>query len=146
MCDFSEHSYDYFLKISKGSAENYAAAQYPSLKSAACGADTFNASVVDAEGKICKCWCDVGVPDRQVGSIIEAVPPTNSLYFDYMMLDPTSTEPCKDCNLLPICMGGCPIKRLAEGKDSCTNQKYILERTTRSAVEGMKAERIKSHA
>jgi uncharacterized protein len=133
-----------FLRINKDNIDANMS-QYPISKSSSCGADNFSASVVDAEGSVCKCWCDIGVPDRQVGSIMEALPPPNNLYFEYMMLDATAVEPCKDCNLLPICMGGCPFKRLSQ-KDSCTNQKFILERTTRNAIETLKKRREKEES
>jgi len=137
MCDFSVYSYDYSLRTHNNDDARIMG-QYPSLKSASCCADTLNASVVDAEGVIYKCWCDIGVEGRQVGSIFKPFKPSGSIYFDYMMLDPTTSEQCKDCNFLPICMGGCPYKRVKGNNDNCTNYKYILEHVTRNTIDALK--------
>ena len=115
--------------------------QYPSLKSATCCADTLHASIVDAEGKVYKCWCDIGVEDGQEGDLLNYYKPKNNLYLEYMFNDATKDLLCSKCKLLPICMGGCPYKRMTKDSDNCTNQKYILEKVTKEIIKSLKMKR-----
>ena len=132
-CDFSEIEFDFFQRTVGD--EERGPTQYPSLKSAFCGADCVSSQVIDAEGWMYKCWCDIGIPERRVGSIIEKdYIATSDLLFKYMLYDPTTCDMCKDCDVLPICMGGCPFKRLSGSVDNCVNHKYILEKCLRDSV------------
>jgi len=56
-----------------------------------------------------------------------------SLFFDYMGYDATEDDKCKKCNLLPICMGGCPYERLV-GIDRCMPYKYHIEELLKQIV------------
>lgn len=91
---------------------------------------------MDAEGWLYKCWCDIGVADGRVGHLTEKFLPSNNLYYEYMLYDPTSSKVCGKCNLLPVCMGGCPFKRLKGVLDNCTSYRYILDRCLKNAVLG----------
>jgi len=132
MCDFSEITYDFATRTSDESDSS--PVQYPTLKTAVCGADSANNYVVDAEGTLYKCWCDIGRDDRKVGSISSTNISTNNTLFKYLLFDPTTADSCKDCNVLPLCMGGCPYKRMAGNDDKCTNHKYILQKCLSDAI------------
>jgi len=105
--------------------------QYPQLKSTFCTADNMFSMVISSDGDIYKCWHDVGVKEKRIGNIL-----VNNNYFDemkylrnkyrYTMYDPTIDEECKDCNILPICMGGCPEERL-NANERCISFKYNLK-------------------
>ena len=139
-CDFAEISYDFANKSSDKSQHNIV--QYPSLKSNYCGADRLGGYLIDAEGYLYKCWHDLGVPDKRIGSLVKKdYHPINNTYFEYMLFDPTLKEPCKDCNLLPVCMGGCPSMRLTGNVERCTNHKYVLEKCLLNATASIKAKR-----
>ncbi|MFG6344034.1 MAG: radical SAM protein [Lachnospiraceae bacterium] len=104
---------------------------YPSLVANFCGADMKNSFVVDSAGFLYKCWNDVGVVERAVGSVAPQEADgnkryNNSLYYDYMLYDATEDTECRDCKFLPICMGGCPFKRKGNG-NRCVDKKYIME-------------------
>jgi len=58
-----------------------------------------------------------------------------------MLSDPTMASPCKDCNVLPVCMGGCPYKRLNGNDDICSSHKFILEKCLQNAIEPFKKAR-----
>ena len=56
-CDFTEISYDYnYAK----NTNNEHPVQYPIKKSSFCGADSLWSYVVDAEGWLYKCYCEIG--------------------------------------------------------------------------------------
>jgi len=137
-CDFSEHSYDFDLATT--ARHGGAVVQYPNLKSSFCGADTLYSYTIDAEGGLYKCWSDIGVKERQVGHLVEeGFGLASDLLYKYMLFDPTVDEHCKDCDVLPICMGSCPYVRLADDTDNCTRHKYILEKCMVNAVGTLKA-------
>jgi len=142
-CDFSEVDYDFATFAA--SNKEASPIRYPTQKSASCCADTLSSYVIDAEGYIYKCWCDIGDAERCVGSIVDANPvASNDVYLKYMMLDPTIIEPCKTCNVLPICMGGCPYKRLQGSRDNCTTHKFILDKILKNAATAMNSMREKA--
>lgn len=137
MCDFSEISYDYDMRTD---ANKSARSRYPRQIASYCGADSLSYYTFDAKGHIYKCWCDIGDTTRQVGNISENDGNFNlnsDLYLKYMMLDPTQIEPCKSCDILPICMGGCPYKRIKDITDNCSNHKFILEKILMNATKAM---------
>ena len=66
------------------------------------------AFIIGPEGEIYKCWNDVGHIDRIIGNIADRQP-TNKLRL-YRYLNETSAFSdikCKECNVFPICEGGC---------------------------------------
>lgn len=111
---------------------------YPALVANFCGADLKNSFVVDSAGLLYKCWNDVGVAERAVGSVaLQDAEDTrrynDSLYYDYMLYDATEDVECRDCKFLPICMGGCPFRRRGNG-NRCVDKKYIMEEYLRECA------------
>jgi uncharacterized protein len=137
MCDYAKVDYEYALSLFDDKKE---IVKYPYIKSNFCGADSYNSFVIDAFGDLYKCWSDIGVEDRCVGNIAEAKNVTNTTFFDYLLFDPTANKPCSMCNLLPVCMGGCPYKRLNEESDNCSLYKYVLEECIKNATSFLKEE------
>ena len=76
-----------------------------------CSADSRFSYVVGADGLLYKCWSEIGQKENSVGSIQEGVHITPR-FLDYMLYDATADPACAECKYLPICMGGCPFKRL----------------------------------
>ncbi|MCL2289169.1 MAG: SPASM domain-containing protein [Bacteroidetes bacterium] len=136
MCDFSEIMYDFTVQTSNSNDQS--PILYPTLKSATCGADSVSSFVIDSEGMIYKCWCDIGQENRAIGNVLKEIVPASDLLLKYMLFDPTTSETCGDCNVLPICMGGCPYKRVVGSSDNCTNHKYILQKCLNNAVSFFK--------
>lgn len=79
-----------------------------------CVATTHHGFVIGPEGKLYKCWEDVGKPEMVIGTIHEGEPVTNpelrALYS--IGTDAYSDPNCRECGVLPICGGGCANKRL----------------------------------
>lgn len=99
---------------------------YPFLKHNYCGADSISTFVIDPKGNVYKCWNDVGNISRKVGNILEKEIYFNHLHISYMLSSPFDNEECKNCNILPICMGGCPYEKLEKGKPDCEKWLYNL--------------------
>jgi len=45
----------------------------------------------------------------------------------WLLSDPTTDANCSECNVLPICMGGCPNIRLYGNGDTCSIHKFMLK-------------------
>ena len=85
-----------------------------------------NAFVIDSDGNIYKCWDDIGIYERSVGSLMDKEKKKSLALMQYMMYDPTQDSECKECKILPICMGGCHACRI-QGNDRCDYLKDYLE-------------------
>lgn len=79
-----------------------------------CVATTHYGFVVGPEGELYKCWEDVGRHEMVIGNIHEDEPITNlELQAMYSIgIDAYNDPDCQQCNVLPICGGGCANKRL----------------------------------
>jgi uncharacterized protein len=118
----------YFYKNFKGYE------YYPNL-SFGCLATNIQAFVVDAGGKLYKCWNHLGFTEKSCGNIFEPLE-LQPLSINYLTESFESDKECKECKVLPICMGGCVDVRVKtktgefDAKD-CASWKYYLEETIR---------------
>ncbi len=89
---------------------------YPDLASAGiCGADTENGFVVGPNGLIFKCWEELSLKgEKSVGTIFskEREPHQRANLERYRSWDPFGKAGCVECDILPLCMGGCPLQGL----------------------------------
>lgn len=101
------------------------------LKQNYCYADNVGSYSIDPKGNIYKCWIDVGVAERSLGNIknfgerdlITAA--EKSSY--YMFWSPFNYEQCKQCEILPMCTGGCPHRGIMNNdQPTCDLLKYCL--------------------
>ena len=125
-CEFAEIEYDFALEVNSSAFRK--PVRLPNSRTSFCGADRVYSFVISANGLLYKCWSDIGNLSRSVGNILNSANDINSTYLEYLLFDPTQIAPCKDCNILPICMGGCPFQRILSGKQECTKYKFILNR------------------
>ncbi|MCL2840316.1 MAG: SPASM domain-containing protein [Defluviitaleaceae bacterium] len=123
ICGFSEVDFDYFSKYIDELGYNF---RYPRIKSNVCTADAVNSFVIDASGFLYKCWVDIGNIDASIGNLLINSNANDTLHLNYMLHDATENSICSDCNLLPVCMGGCPYRRVND-QDTCSTYKYKLE-------------------
>lgn len=91
-----------------------------------CGADRCGSLVVNADGRLYKCWNEIGIEACSVGTLKDGIRQSPH-FFDYMLYDSTEDPECMDCRFLPVCMGGCPNKRLQNPSGRCTQMKEGLE-------------------
>lgn len=127
--DIKADTYEYFSKkYSTGYTPHY-----PSNKYQYCCADSFQSFVIDPDGNMYKCWDDVGYVEKSFKNILTHSYNMNN-EFDYILYDVTKNINCSKCNVLPICMGGCPHKRL-QYTNECDDYKFNLERILKNFVK-----------
>lgn len=82
---------------------------YPELTPKNCSANRINAYVIGPNGEIYKCWNDVTDTTKIIGHINNDEVVNRKLLYDYMFSTAWfEDKKCLDCNVLPICFGGCP--------------------------------------
>lgn len=89
-----------------------------------CGAHSFWSVGIDAMGNLQKCWEAVDKPQMSFGTAHDwdpAKPIETAGNFDNLSIYlttacPVPDEECRDCIWLPTCVGGCPYKRLFQGR------------------------------
>ncbi|SHF33247.1 uncharacterized protein SAMN02745164_02260 [Marinitoga hydrogenitolerans DSM 16785] len=105
------------------------------INQARCDATSINSLVIDADGKLYKCWGEIGGISKEIGELKE----NGKIELNYrkniwIAIDPFDEE-CKKCKVLPYCMGGCILgKVMAEkygvierGRERCLPIKYNLK-------------------
>lgn len=112
----------------------FASFPYPNLRLAgACSADKDTAHVIAPDGLLFKCWAEASLgTSTSVGSLLRPArtPAEEENLQRYLSWDPTATEACQQCRLLPICMGGCPHERIRRPSElSCSTWRYSLLET-----------------
>lgn len=93
-----------------------------------------NSMIVGWQGEIYKCYEDLGNENLIVGNLHhENIWTNHELIAKYAVgIDHYQDKTCRECSYLPICRGGCPLRRFEnkyEGKsnDCCTPFKGRLE-------------------
>lgn len=120
--EFSEKVLEFNNRI-KMSTDN----SYPVLVSNSCTADSINSFVIDSDGKLYRCWEDVGFLELSTGNIDKIL--LNKNFTNYLNRDIFLKDECAKCKILPICMGGCPRKQ------ECSTEKFLLENKLEKIVE-----------
>lgn len=86
---------------------------YPESMSTHCVCDTLTGLVIDADGSLYKCWEEMGDSEYCIGNISDfKYCSMNHIYYDYMLYNPLENKKCKNCSVLPICMGGGCLHRI----------------------------------
>ena len=92
----------------------------PNRKLSFCTAIGMNSFVIDPDGLLYPCWDYIGIPEKSVGKIMNRIDISNE-YSKWLLLD--IPEECKECNLVPLCKGGCPSARLLnQNKPYCDHK------------------------
>lgn len=121
--EFSAVEFDYRIRNSSDISNSY-----PRLIANSCGADSNSNLVINADGKLYKCWNDIGVKERTVGDLLAPASDAAMVpLLQYLMYDPTHDSECSKCKYLPICMGGCPSRRLFRKDTRCNVMRYRLK-------------------
>ena len=104
--------------------------KYPLLKKNECCATSNNSFVINPDGKIHRCWNDISIDSLSIGTIFNPLDCNSEIFRKWSDCSSVLTnEECVVCEVLPICMGGCPRERVYRGrKDSCTEMKYHINR------------------
>lgn len=123
--EYSEKAFEFYSKtVNESNFMN----RYPTRSSNVCSADSIGSYIIAADGRLYKCLENIGKVELCIGSLSEESKNKANVnhYFEYMLFDPTSDKMCSQCNILPLCMGGCPNGRLSKEDDNCSVYKYVL--------------------
>jgi uncharacterized protein len=95
-----------------------------------CCAQSINSHIVDPQGKLYKCFNDVGIEERSCGDVSSQPDPFHPNLFPFLNWNPFRNESCRECSVLPLCMGGCPhriVFRKERQENNCDSWKFNLE-------------------
>ena len=114
---------------------------YPSPRTNYCCVDYVSSFVVDNKGALYRCWNHVGNAKYSCGNVndLESVSLGRN-YLSWILRNPIRHEKCRECNCLPICMGGCPdaMRTSSDGQPVCGTVKYNLEKILEYYYEQLK--------
>ena len=95
-----------------------------------CSSTSGSHFVIDPEGNISRCWHSAGVPAESIGNVHDKnihvdLSNNESLWNSY---SPFALQNCRNCKVLPLCMGGCPHPRIfGNNKPSCESIKFQMD-------------------
>lgn len=102
----------------------------PSPMAIFCMAQGVNGFVVDPKGNICRCWNHIGDDKQSIGHIADQIKYDHPNFARLFDVDPFKLAECRACSVLPVCMGGCPDRRISkemEKDEMCESWKFNLE-------------------
>lgn len=125
---------DYILEYKETYGDNLMSF-FPDMNATLCMAENIHSYLIGPDGGLYKCWEDLGLNDRKVGVLDKnGINITNqNLISKYLSgVSPFEMEPCKECELLPQCLGSCTLKRMKKkfidsSYDCCPHFKDNLE-------------------
>jgi uncharacterized protein len=125
--DFSEVEKAYYRLLFE---HGFMVGKLPQPTATVCMSQLTNSFLIDHEGRHYRCFNYVGDESKAAGNIKDAIDYNNPRFTDLFAFDPFEDEMCRNCNILPICMGGCPARRF-EGKvnkeELCDSWKHNLK-------------------
>jgi len=81
-------------------------------RTAHCMAESWNYFVIGPDGSLYKCLEKIGSQDRVGYITLEGKVYTNHMLTKWLSIDPFEDKECRNCKLLPLCMGGCGFCRI----------------------------------
>ena len=103
---------------------------YPTPKNTFCAAVRHNSFLIRPDGSIGKCFdCNLSVGDVWQGIALDSI--TQSNLSQWLDFNPFDDHECKNCLVLPICLGGCPFFRIFRQKKLCLKWKFDLSSSLR---------------
>jgi uncharacterized protein len=107
---------------------------YPEVQgSGICGAICENAYSVAPNGLLFKCWEQLSLdPKNSVGDLFSTEPDKDQSHnlYRYRSWDPFQLSACRECDILPLCLGGCPVRGMEDEKaekGTCSSWRYNLK-------------------
>lgn len=109
--EFGDLEIELLNKINSG-ANSSGAFNYPNSKILPCAALTLHSFVIDPEGNLYKCWEEIGIIEKSVGSIFEGFKLNNRAV---QWLNLRLPAECSACKTRPMCQSGCAYRRIEDG-------------------------------
>ena len=115
-CCFEMDEVNKFI-LAQYDSHNIPISLYPRPLFGECSARHITSFVIGPKGELYKCWNDIGIKNKTIGTVKE-LSLSHELLLKYLLEnDPLSNTDCENCFCFPICEGGCPYKRIYQ-KDS----------------------------
>ncbi|MBQ0029558.1 MAG: SPASM domain-containing protein [Bacteroidales bacterium] len=135
--DFADIVLNYGDLLSKYGFNESNKIPYPRTRLNYCPAEVLNAFVIDPKGYMYKCWNEVGDIQVSVGNInngfSEILNSKNAAYVNRSVLNDLE---CRECKVLPLCMGGCPqSNKHTNVGHSCDQVKYMIQGVMKKYLE-----------
>lgn len=92
---------------------------YPQRSAPQCMAVSPDSLVIGPDGTLWPCWDVTGRYEEAIGNIKSGYK-INNTFLKWSLWDPFSDEECLSCKIFPVCMGGCPAKRVPLNKKHFT--------------------------
>lgn len=121
------------IKIAKefGLSVNDNSSNYPFAIESYCGATQGNSIIIDMSGNIYQCLSDSSSPSEAISNVFEVSDAEKLLDMcinsDYCIKSYDFENQCVECDVLPLCLGGCRLKSKL-GKHECSEIKYSINR------------------
>ena len=87
-----------------------------------CGAVALNNFIIDPSGDLYKCWDEIGRETEKIGDVENGLLNNGNLE-KWLLYDPFKASECRDCSVLPVCLGGCPYYNRVTSKTKCATIK-----------------------
>jgi len=124
--DFSKVEVEYFrLLLERG----FRIDKLPKPIITFCVAQQVNGFVMDHEGNLYRCFNVIGDLSRSMGNIRNEIDYNHPNFTEMFEFDPFENSQCPSCNILPICLGGCPARRMLRNlseEEMCESWKHNL--------------------
>jgi uncharacterized protein len=124
--DFSTVETDFYrLLLDNG----FSITHLPQPMATVCFSQIISSHLLDPEGYIYKCYNYVGDIPKAMGNIKEDINYSHPNFTRLFKFDAFDDEKCRDCSVLPICMGGCPARRAdfdLKSGEACETWKHNL--------------------
>jgi uncharacterized protein len=94
-----------------------------------CTADKSNSVVIGPGGELYSCYTHIGNESESVGTVFSGVGVSQTL-LKWLGWDPLEKTDCAQCEVLPLCGGGCLVEGFKEDlakKGACETYKFALD-------------------
>lgn len=112
------------------SQDKYVEHPFPRQKPIYCRANKIGTFVIDPYLNVFKCENDIGRSEKRI-STVNDYPFENELKGilndEFYKWNPFEYSECCECEILPICMGGCPFISIKQQKPECETYKYNFD-------------------
>jgi uncharacterized protein len=125
--DFSKVETEYFALLLE---HGFHIQKLPAPTSVFCMAQQIGCLLIDPDGDLYRCFNHVGDKAHAVGHIGTELDFRHPEFNRLFRFDPFDQPDCRECSILPLCMGSCPARRLnGNGTPDtiCDTWKYNLE-------------------
>lgn len=134
---FTKKEYAYIQDSFDNSHEKVVEGKFPRQLPIYCRACKIGTFVIDPDLNIFKCENDIGRAKKRISSIKdypfddEINKVHNKSFYEW---NPFEYKQCLDCNIMPICMGGCPFVGIKSNKPECEIYKYNFDNIAKKLV------------